>query len=42
MKKNEIQKALENKNDQQQQQQEVPQTSGTIARRSTRVSRPPE
>ena len=41
IKENEIPKALENKNDQQQQQQ-VPQTLASVVKRSTRLSRPPK
>ena len=40
IKENEIPKAPENQNDQQ--QQEVPQTPASVVRKSTRLSRPPE
>ena len=40
IKENEIPKALENQNDQQQQQ--VPQTPASVVRRSTKLSRPPK
>jgi hypothetical protein len=40
IKENEIPKAPENQNDQQQQQ--VPQTPASVVRISTRFSRPPE
>ena len=40
--KNEILKVQKNKNDQQQQQHQVPQTPTSVVRRSTSLSRPPE
>ena len=40
IKENEIPKAPENKNDQQ--QQEVPQTPASVVRKYTRLSRPPK
>ena len=40
IKENEIPKAPENQNDQE--QQEVPQTPASVVRKSTRLSRPPE
>ena len=40
IKENEIPKALENQNDQE--QQEVPQSPASVVRKSTRLSRPPE